>query len=109
MLCGGTESAINQVGIAGFGAMRALSRRNGDRRIDRNRADGRAIRAKYLNEIRAAIRHVNFPVGSAVAVFPEGDQWAAGLGAGVSAGKFADGENLLSLRIKYQQARRWRS
>ena len=30
MFCGGTESAINQVGIAGFGAMRALSRRNGD-------------------------------------------------------------------------------
>src|SRR3954468_8768779 len=30
MLCGGTESAINQVGIAGFAAMRALSRRNGD-------------------------------------------------------------------------------
>jgi 3-oxoacyl-[acyl-carrier-protein] synthase II len=28
MFCGGTESAINQVGIAGFGAMRALSRRN---------------------------------------------------------------------------------
>src|SRR5712691_9056066 len=28
MLCGGTEAAINQVGIAGFGAMRALSRRN---------------------------------------------------------------------------------
>ncbi len=30
MFCGGTESAINQVGIAGFGAMRALSRRNND-------------------------------------------------------------------------------
>src|SRR5215471_16681811 len=30
MLCGGTEAAINQVGIAGFGAMRALSRRNDD-------------------------------------------------------------------------------
>jgi 3-oxoacyl-[acyl-carrier-protein] synthase II len=30
MLCGGTESAINEVGIAGFGAMRALSRRNDD-------------------------------------------------------------------------------
>src|ERR687888_801078 len=30
MLCGGTESAINQVGIAGVGAMRALSRRNDD-------------------------------------------------------------------------------
>src|SRR5207237_9854831 len=30
MLCGGTESAINEVGIAGFGAMRALSRRNND-------------------------------------------------------------------------------
>src|SRR5881392_3185676 len=28
MLCGGTEAAINKVGIAGFGAMRALSRRN---------------------------------------------------------------------------------
>jgi len=30
MLCGGTESAINKVGIAGFAAMRALSRRNQD-------------------------------------------------------------------------------
>src|SRR6266699_2767265 len=30
MFCGGTESAINQVGIAGFGAMRGLSRRNDD-------------------------------------------------------------------------------
>jgi 3-oxoacyl-[acyl-carrier-protein] synthase II len=32
MLCGGTESAINKVGIAGFAAMRALSRRNHDPR-----------------------------------------------------------------------------
>src|SRR5881392_1543253 len=30
MLCGGMESAINKVGIAGFAAMRALSRRNSD-------------------------------------------------------------------------------
>src|SRR5436190_2559664 len=30
MLCGGTEAAINKVGIAGFGAMRALSRRTDD-------------------------------------------------------------------------------
>src|SRR5919206_3947293 len=30
MLCGGTESAINKVGIAGFTAMRALSGRNDD-------------------------------------------------------------------------------
>jgi 3-oxoacyl-[acyl-carrier-protein] synthase II len=30
MLCGGTEAAVSQVGIAGFGAMRALSRRNED-------------------------------------------------------------------------------
>src|SRR5919206_2703440 len=30
MLCGGTEAAITEVGIAGFGAMRALSRRNAD-------------------------------------------------------------------------------
>ena len=30
MLCGGTEAAINEVGIAGFGAMRALSQRNDD-------------------------------------------------------------------------------
>ena len=30
MLCGGTEAAVTQVGIAGFGAMRALSRRNND-------------------------------------------------------------------------------
>jgi 3-oxoacyl-[acyl-carrier-protein] synthase II len=30
MFCGGTEAAVNKVGIAGFGAMRALSRRNDD-------------------------------------------------------------------------------
>jgi 3-oxoacyl-[acyl-carrier-protein] synthase II len=30
MLCGGTEAAVCGVGIAGFGAMRALSRRNDD-------------------------------------------------------------------------------
>ncbi|MDF2749373.1 MAG: 3-oxoacyl-ACP synthase [Gaiellaceae bacterium] len=30
MLCGGTEAGITRVGIAGFGAMRALSRRNSD-------------------------------------------------------------------------------
>ena len=30
MLCGGTEAAVCAVGIAGFGAMRALSRRNDD-------------------------------------------------------------------------------
>src|SRR5919109_959835 len=30
MLCGGTEAPITKVGIAGFSAMRALSRRNGD-------------------------------------------------------------------------------
>ena len=30
MFCGGTEARITEVGIAGFGAMRALSRRNDD-------------------------------------------------------------------------------
>jgi 3-oxoacyl-[acyl-carrier-protein] synthase II len=30
MLCGGTEAAVNQVGIAGFAAMRALSQRTDD-------------------------------------------------------------------------------
>src|SRR5438105_13288945 len=30
MLCGGTEAPVTRVGIAGFGAMRALSRRNDD-------------------------------------------------------------------------------
>src|SRR5438876_287830 len=30
MLCGGTEAPVTSIGIAGFGAMRALSRRNGD-------------------------------------------------------------------------------
>ena len=30
MLCGGTEAPISRVGIAGFGAMRAISRRNDD-------------------------------------------------------------------------------
>jgi 3-oxoacyl-[acyl-carrier-protein] synthase II len=30
MICGGTESPVTKVGIAGFGAMRAISRRNDD-------------------------------------------------------------------------------
>ena len=30
MLCGGTEAGDHPIGIAGFGAMRALSRRNDD-------------------------------------------------------------------------------
>jgi 3-oxoacyl-[acyl-carrier-protein] synthase II len=30
MICGGTEAPISRVGIAGFGAMRAISRRNDD-------------------------------------------------------------------------------
>ena len=30
MLCGGTEAPVTAIGIAGFGAMRALSRRNSD-------------------------------------------------------------------------------
>jgi 3-oxoacyl-[acyl-carrier-protein] synthase II len=30
MLCGGTEAAVNEVGIAGYAAMRALSQRNDD-------------------------------------------------------------------------------
>src|SRR5919201_1798954 len=30
MLCGGTEAPVTSIGIAGFGAMRALSRRNDD-------------------------------------------------------------------------------
>jgi 3-oxoacyl-[acyl-carrier-protein] synthase II len=30
MLCGGTEAAVNEVGMAGFAAMRALSHRNDD-------------------------------------------------------------------------------
>ncbi len=30
MICGGTEAPVTQVGIAGFGAMRAISRRNED-------------------------------------------------------------------------------
>jgi 3-oxoacyl-[acyl-carrier-protein] synthase II len=40
MLCGGTEAAINKVGIAGFGAMRALSRRNADPRHASRPFDG---------------------------------------------------------------------
>jgi len=40
MLCGGTEAAVCAVGIAGFGAMRALSRRNDDPRAASRPFDG---------------------------------------------------------------------
>ena len=42
MICGGTEAGITRVGIAGFGAMRALSRRNEDRSGGRVRSTASA-------------------------------------------------------------------
>jgi 3-oxoacyl-[acyl-carrier-protein] synthase II len=62
MLCGGTEAAINQVGISGFGAMRALSRRNDDpkrasRPFDRDRDGfvmGEAAAVVVLEELEHA-------------------------------------------------------
>src|SRR2546423_5076260 len=62
MLCGGTEAAINQVGISGFGAMRALSRRNDDpkrasRPFDRDRDGfvmGEAAAIVVLEELEHA-------------------------------------------------------
>ena len=52
MICGGTEAPVSRVGIAGFGAMRAISRRNDDpkarvapvRRRARRVRDGRGRR-----------------------------------------------------------------
>src|SRR6266542_2885587 len=64
MLCGGTEAAVNKVGIAGFGAMRALSRRNDDpthasRPFDANRDGfvmGEAGTVLVLEELEHAKR-----------------------------------------------------
>ena len=61
MFCGGTEAAITQVGIAGFDAMRALSRRNDDpsagqpavRRRARRVRDGRGRRGARARGARA--------------------------------------------------------
>ena len=63
MFCGGTEAAINKVGIAGFGAMRALSRRNDDpmhasRPFDANRDGfvmGEAGAVLVLEELEHAL------------------------------------------------------
>jgi 3-oxoacyl-[acyl-carrier-protein] synthase II len=40
MLCGGTEAPVTRVGIAGFGAMRAISRRNDDPKAASRPFDG---------------------------------------------------------------------
>src|SRR5882672_3765866 len=72
-------------------------RRNGNRGLYGNRTEQRALGGENLDEVRAAVRYVNLSVGSAVAVFAESDQCAAGLGAGIGPGKFADGKNLLAL------------
>src|SRR5947199_7746821 len=62
VLCGGPGAAINQVGISGFGAMRALSRRNDDpkrasRPFDRDRDGfvmGEAAAIVVLEELERA-------------------------------------------------------
>ena len=61
MLCGGTEAPVTEVGIAGFSAMRALSRRNDDpeaaqppvRRGSRRLRDGRGRRGRGARGARA--------------------------------------------------------
>ena len=61
MFCGGTEAGITRVGIAGFGAMRALSRRNDDpkarlaavRRRPRRLRHGRGRRRRRARGARA--------------------------------------------------------
>src|SRR5882762_5087536 len=84
-------------------------RRNGNRGPYGNRTEQRALGGENLDEVRAAVRYVNLSVGSAVAVFAESDQCAAGLGASIGPGKFADGKNLLALGVEHQQAGRRRS
>src|SRR5579862_3370012 len=62
MIAGGTEAPVTQVGVAGFDAMRALSRRNGDpkrasRPFDRDRDGlvmGEAAGAVVLEELSLA-------------------------------------------------------
>ena len=61
MICGGTEAPVSRVGIAGFGAMRAISRRNDDpkarlatlRRRARRVRDGRGGRDDRARGARA--------------------------------------------------------
>jgi 3-oxoacyl-[acyl-carrier-protein] synthase II len=61
MLCGGTESAINQVGIAGFGAMRALSRLVLEE-LERARSRGATIYAEVAGYgISSDAKHVTEP------------------------------------------------
>ncbi len=83
--------------------------RDGNRGLHGNRTNQCAVGRENLDKVRATVRHVDLSVGSAVAVLPKSDQWAACLGPGIGSGKFADGENLLALRVEHQQAGRRRS
>ena len=73
---------------------------HGDRGLHGNRTEQRAVGRENLDEVRAAVRHVKLSVGSSIAVFAESDQRVACLGARISSGKFADGENLLALSVE---------
>ncbi len=82
---------------------------NGNRILHGYRTKKCAVGRENLDEVRAAVRHVYLSVGSAVAVFAESNQSRPCLGARIGSGKFADGENLLALRVEHQQTRRRRS
>src|ERR671936_55923 len=61
MLCGGTEASVTRVGIAGFGAMRALSRRNDDpkrasRPFDADREGARREDLRGARRLRRLVR-----------------------------------------------------
>ena len=52
MFCGGTEAPITRVGIAGFGAMRALSRRNDDPKAPPGRSTPSATASSWARRAR---------------------------------------------------------
>src|SRR6266849_8458545 len=80
-------------------------RGNRNRILHGNRTKQCAVGGENLDEVRATVRYINLPVGSAVAVFPEHNCRTSLAGIARRYASFVDRQNLLVPRIEHQQAR----
>jgi len=83
MICGGTEAPVSRVGIAGFGAMRAISRRNDDPKGASRPFDAALPRVARRN--RSSVAASSWSSATTSLTKPHAHAVAASIGSPVSA------------------------